>query len=46
MIGWGRGRTAGALLDQNPLLGKVPPLAEPRLPVPAELVDEPWNHPD
>ena len=27
MIGWGRGRTAGALLDQNPLLGATPPLA-------------------
>lgn len=46
MIGWGRGRTAGALLDQNPLLGAVPPLPEPRLPVPAQLVDEAWNHPD
>ncbi len=45
MIGWGRGRTFGATLDQNPVLGAVPPLAEPQLPVPAALTDDPWNHP-
>ena len=46
MVGWGRGRTSGALRDQNPLLKAVPPLPESRLPGPIELVDKPWNHPD
>jgi ferredoxin len=45
MIGWGRGRTAGALLDRNPVLKAVPPLSESRLPVPEILADSPWNHP-
>lgn len=45
MIGWGRGRTPGARLDQNPVLKAVPPLDEPRLPVPAALTDDPWSHP-
>jgi ferredoxin len=44
MIGWGRGRTSGARLDQNPVLSAVPPLPEPRLPVPVVLTDQPWNH--
>lgn len=44
MVGWGRGRTAGALLDQNPVLTAVPPLPEPRLPAPAAVVDRTWNH--
>lgn len=46
MVGWGRGRTAGALRDRNPLLKAVPPLKDSRLPAPAPLVDEPWSHPD
>ncbi|MGP4058141.1 4Fe-4S dicluster domain-containing protein [Mycobacterium sp. 4D054] len=45
MVGWGRGRTAGALRDRNPLLKAVPPLPESRLPVPATPVDSPWDHP-
>ena len=45
MIGWGRGRTSGALRDQNPILKSFPPLAESTLPVPAPLADQPWNHP-
>ncbi|MGE2714730.1 4Fe-4S dicluster domain-containing protein [Mycolicibacterium litorale] len=45
MVGWGRGRTAGALLDRNPMLKAVPPLDESRLPSPAALADSPWNHP-
>lgn len=45
MIGWGRGRTAGALRDRNPLLKAVPALPESRLSTPAELADSPWNHP-
>jgi len=45
MLGWGRGRTPGARLDHNLFLSAVPPLPEPRLPAPAELVDGPWNHP-
>ncbi|KUI38459.1 4Fe-4S ferredoxin [Mycobacterium sp. IS-1496] len=45
MLGWGRGRTAGALLDRNPVLKAVPPLPESRLPSPAPLADSPWNHP-
>lgn len=44
LVGWGNGRVAGARLDQNPALGAVPPLPESRLPVPAEIADEPWNH--
>ncbi|BBZ32106.1 4Fe-4S dicluster domain-containing protein [Mycolicibacterium confluentis] len=44
MVGWGRGRTAGSLLDRNPLLKAVPPLPESRLPIPADVVDSPWNH--
>ncbi|WNG85445.1 ferredoxin family protein [Mycobacterium sp. ITM-2016-00317] len=46
MVGWGRGRTAGALRDRNPLLKAVPPLPESRLPAPANLADTPWNHTD
>lgn len=45
MVGWGRGRTAGALRDHNALLKAVPPLDESRLPVPARLADSPWTHP-
>lgn len=45
MIGWGRGRTAGAQLDRNPVLKAIAPLEESRLPGPAELADSPWNHP-
>jgi NAD-dependent dihydropyrimidine dehydrogenase PreA subunit len=44
MVGWGRGRTSGALLDRNPVLKAVPPLPESRLPSPAPLADTPWNH--
>ena len=44
MIGWGRGRTAGSLRDKNPILKAVPPLTESRLPVPAPVADQPWNH--
>lgn len=44
MVGWGRGRTPGSRLDQNPVLTSIPPLAEPRLGTPAPLADEPWNH--
>ncbi|BBX31617.1 4Fe-4S ferredoxin [Mycolicibacterium mageritense DSM 44476 = CIP 104973] len=44
LIGWGAGRTAGARLDKNPVLASVPPLPESRLPVPAVVVDGPWNH--
>ncbi|OMC41755.1 4Fe-4S ferredoxin [Mycobacterium sp. GA-1841] len=44
MVGWGRGRTPGSRLDQNPVLTAVPPLAEPRLGAPAELAGTPWNH--
>lgn len=44
LIGWGRGRTSGARLDQNPVLISVPPLPESRLPVPAALADQPWQH--
>lgn len=46
MVGWGRGRTSGALRDRNPLLKAVPPLPESRLPAPANLADTPWNHTD
>jgi NAD-dependent dihydropyrimidine dehydrogenase PreA subunit len=45
MVGWGRGRTLGALLDRNPLLSGVPPLQESRLSTPAPLAVSPWNHP-
>ena len=45
LIGWGAGRTAGARLDKNPVLTSVPPLPESRLPVPAVVVDQAWNHP-
>lgn len=44
LLGWGRGRTPGSRLDQNPVLTSIPPLAEPRLGAPAALADEPWNH--
>lgn len=44
MIGWGRGRSAGALRDRNPLLKAVSPLPESRLPAPAALVESAWNH--
>ena len=44
MVGWGRGRTPGSRLDQNPVLTSIPPLAEPRLGTPAPLADGPWNH--
>ncbi|HEY9267104.1 MAG TPA: ferredoxin family protein [Mycobacterium sp.] len=44
LIGWGRGRSAGALRDLNALLKAVPPLPVSRLPVPADLVDSAWNH--
>lgn len=46
MIGWGRGRTAGALLDRNPVLKAIPPLPISRLSSPPDLADSPWNHPD
>ncbi|WP_454791873.1 4Fe-4S binding protein [Mycolicibacterium lutetiense] len=45
MVGWGRGRSPGSRLDQNPVLSAIPPLAEPRLGAPAALADGPWNHP-
>ena len=44
MVGWGRGRSPGSRLDQNPVLTSIPPLAEPRLGAPAVLADGPWNH--
>ncbi|MBN3510283.1 ferredoxin family protein [Mycolicibacterium septicum] len=44
MVGWGRGRSPGSRLDQNPVLTSIPPLAEPRLGSPAVLADGPWNH--
>jgi NAD-dependent dihydropyrimidine dehydrogenase PreA subunit len=44
LVGWGKGRTPGARLDQNAALFAVPPLPEPALPVPADLADRPWNH--
>lgn len=44
MVGWGRGRSPGSRLDQNPVLTSVPPLAEPRLAAPAVLADGPWHH--
>lgn len=46
MVGWGRGRSPGSRLDQNPALTSIPPLAEPRLDAPAVLADGPWNHHD
>ena len=45
MVGWGRGRTSGALLDRNPILKTVPPLPESRLPAPATVAESPWTHP-
>jgi NAD-dependent dihydropyrimidine dehydrogenase PreA subunit len=44
MVGWGRGRVAGARRDQNPVLSGVPPLPEPTLPAPATICDQVWNH--
>ena len=44
LVGWGRGRTAGARYDQNAALGAVEPLGEPQLRAPAVRVDGPWNH--
>jgi NAD-dependent dihydropyrimidine dehydrogenase PreA subunit len=44
LVGWGRGRTAGQLLDKNATLKATPPLPESYLPVPAPVADEPWNH--
>ncbi len=44
LVGWGRGRTSGALRDRNPLLKAVPPLSESRLPSPATVAGTPWNH--
>ncbi|WP_197381667.1 4Fe-4S dicluster domain-containing protein [Mycolicibacterium mengxianglii] len=44
LVGWGRGRTSGQRLDKNATLKAVPPLPESRLPVPASVVDQPWNH--
>jgi NAD-dependent dihydropyrimidine dehydrogenase PreA subunit len=44
LIGWGKGRTPGARLDQNVALFGVPPLPEPNLPEPADITDRPWNH--
>ncbi|MFV8049662.1 4Fe-4S dicluster domain-containing protein [Mycobacterium sp. 48b] len=46
MVGWGRGRSPGSRLDQNPVLTSIPPLSEPRLGAPAVLADGPWHHPD
>lgn len=45
MIGWGRGRSAGSLRDQNPVLTSVPPTPASLLPVPASVADDPWSHP-
>lgn len=45
MVGWGRGRTPGALKDRNPVLKAVPPLSDSRLTPPSALATSPWNHP-
>lgn len=45
IIGWGGGRVAGARLDRNALLSRMPPMAETDVTLPIRTTESNWNHP-